>query len=388
MRIYDTTKKLYRQFNPSHTVKIYVCGITPYASAHMGHIFTFMTYDLLQRRLEDGGHEVQMVRNITDVDDPLYVKAAELNTDYISLAKAEVASFHKVLHLLNFRPTYAEPRASQYITEMADSVKILLDKGYAYYVNQDIYFDTSKYPNYGKFSRYSPLLLNNLLCERGGDPFLETKRQPLDFLLWKNITDSEDAAQWQTVLGTGRPGWHIECSVMSEIVLGDSFDIHGGGTDLIFPHHESEIAQNVALHGSPLADHWMHVAPMIMAGEKMSKSLGNMVFAMDLLKVYEPAVIRLALMHYHHHIGGEWKDDFLNDAQQLLARVRASGKQCDDLAATKLLANVREALDDDINTLEVINVLQAFVGQASRDTVASDQEHPLVKQTLNLLGLV
>ena len=168
MRIYDTTKKLYRQFNPSHTVKIYICGITPYASAHMGHIFTFMTYDLLQRRLEDGGHEVQMVRNITDVDDPLYVKAAELNTDYISLAKTEVASFHKVLHLLNFRPTYAEPRASQYITEMADSVKILLDKGYAYYVNQDIYFDTSKYPNYGKFSRYSPLLLNNLLCERGG----------------------------------------------------------------------------------------------------------------------------------------------------------------------------------------------------------------------------
>ncbi len=388
MRIYDTTKKLYRQFNPSHTVKIYVCGITPYASAHMGHIFTFMTYDLLQRRLEDSGHEVQMVRNITDVDDPLYVKAAELKTDYLSLAKTEVASFHKVLALLNFRPTYAEPRASEYITEMANSVRRLLDMGHAYYVKEDIYFDTSKHPGYGKFSGYSPLLLNNLLCERGGDPFLESKRQPLDFLLWKNITDPEDAAQWQTVLGTGRPGWHIECSVMSELILGDSFDIHGGGTDLIFPHHESEIAQNVLLHGSPLADHWMHVAPMIMAGEKMSKSLGNMVFALDLLKNYEPAVIRLALMHYHHHIGGEWKDDFLKDAKQLLNEVRAAGKQCNDLNATKLLAGVREALDDDINTLETIKVLRAFVNQAASDSKLSNRTHPLVSQTLELLGLV
>lgn len=378
---------MYCSFEPAHIVKIYVCGITPYDSAHLGHIFTFMTYDLLQRRLEDCGHEVQMVRNITDVDDPLYIKAAELGTDYISLATSEIASFQAVLHTLNFRPTFAEPKASDYIFEMADAVQAMLDMGYAYYVDQDIYFDTSKYPSFSELAGYNKPLLYALMRQRGGDPDLKAKRQPLDFLLWKHITDSSDKAQWQTVLGTGRPGWHIECSVMSSSLLGDTFDLHGGGTDLIFPHHNSEIAQSIALHNKQPAQHWLHVSPILMAGEKMSKSLGNMVFAVDLLKNYEPATIRLALMHYYHRTGGEWQMGLLSEAQYLLERVRTASKHCNNASAAKLLIEVRAALDDDINTSAVIDSLQSFVDTSPKKTTKISSPHPVVAQTLNLLGL-
>jgi L-cysteine:1D-myo-inositol 2-amino-2-deoxy-alpha-D-glucopyranoside ligase len=347
-----------------------------------------MTYDLLQRRLEDLGYEVHMVRNITDVDDPLFAKAKELNTDYISLAEAEIASFQETLNKLNFRPAFAEPKASDYIFKIAGAIKTLIDNHYTYYIDQDIYFNTSRYPNFGKFSGYSDKLLHTLMAERGGNPYLKSKRQALDFLLWKHTSDPKDKAQWTTVIGNGRPGWHIECSVMSADILGNTFDIHGGGADLIFPHHESEIVQNVALHGSQLARHWLHVAPLFMAGEKMSKSLGNMIFAKDLLRKYEPSTIRLALMYYHHRTGGEWQSELLIEAERLLHSLHKAGSQCDDIAATKLLSEVRVALDDDINTVKVIEALRAFTNQAPKHQHNQSSLNPIVSKTLELLALI
>jgi len=387
MRIYNSYTKSYCSFQPSKLVKIYVCGITPYDSAHLGHIFTFMTYDLLQRRLEDSGHKVKMIRNITDVDEPIYAKADELGTDYVTLANSEISSFKEVLKNLNFRSIYAEPKASEYITPMAEAVKKLIDSGYGYYVEKDVYFDTAKYPDYGQFCDYSEQLKQALLKNRGGNPKLAGKRNSLDFLLWRNIDNAQDLAQWQTILGTGRPGWHIECSVMSSSLLGDSFDLHGGGSDLIFPHHESEIAQNVALFGSPPTRQWLHISPMLMAGEKMSKSLGNMVFAKDLLKKYDASTIRLALMHFHHRMGGEWQPDLIDAATNLLKRFNEKAKYRDDELASRLLQEVRLALDDDINTLEVIDALHRFINQPSKQNVKSSTPSPELIKTLDLLGL-
>lgn len=384
MKLFDTAQKQYIDFKPNPVVQIYVCGITPYDSAHLGHIFTFMTYDLLQRRLQDLGHEVRMVRNITDVDEPIYVKAKELGLDYRQLAASETKAFQATLEELRFKKPYAEPLASDYILQMSEAVEALLANGYAYRLDDDVYFDTSKFQAYNKFSGFSERLIMGLSLARGGDPGRVGKRQPLDFLLWKGITDKSDPAQWQTSLGAGRPGWHIECSVMSRELLDVPFDIHGGGTDLIFPHHSSEIAQSDGLGAPLMARHWLHVSPLLYDGEKMSKSLGNLVFAHDLLGSHEPAVIRLALMHYHHRVGGEWLPELLAEATKLLDRLRHCAGHADAAAGKQLLSTVRTALDDDLNAPEVIDALHDFIGcKHSADTGAE----PFVMQTMQLLGL-
>ena len=386
MKLFDTALRTYTEFNPDHLVSIYVCGITPYDSAHLGHIFTFMTYDLLQRRLEDLGHEVKLVRNVTDVDEPIYVKARELGVDYRTLAVQETAAFQQTLTRMHFKMPFAQPLASDYIMQMAAAVEQLMGSGFAYRLEDDIYFDTKQHPDYQKFSGFSERLIMGLARMRGGDPERVGKRQPLDFLLWKGITDADDPAQWKTSVGNGRPGWHIECSVMSSELLDVPFDIHGGGTDLIFPHHSSEIAQSFGLGQPTMAHNWLHVSPMLYDGEKMSKSLGNLVFAHDLLEHHEAAVIRLALMHYHHRVGGEWLPELLHEATNLLAGVKSATGQTSLVLATILLNDVRTALDDDLNTLEVIDALHRFVA-ASSEPMAEPDANAVVTQTLQLLGL-
>jgi L-cysteine:1D-myo-inositol 2-amino-2-deoxy-alpha-D-glucopyranoside ligase len=384
MKLFNTTDKTYIDFKPQKLVGIYVCGITPYDSAHLGHIFTFMTYDLLQRRLEDLRHEVRMVRNVTDVDEPIYVKARELGIDYRALAAAETASFQKTLTELRLKKPYAEPLASDYISQMSAAVEQLIASGFGYRLDEDVYFDVSKFPAYEKFSGFNHRLIMGLARMRGGDPERSGKRHPLDFLLWKGITDPDDPAQWQTSLGAGRPGWHIECSVMSSELLDVPFDIHGGGTDLIFPHHSSEIAQNVGLGNSVTAKTWLHVSPMLYDGEKMSKSLGNLVFAHDLLGSHEAAVIRLSIMNYHHRVGGEWLPELLEESTRLLHNVRKAARQASAADAQQLLGAVRNALDDDLNTLEVIDALHRFVASEPASEPGAAE---LVEETLRLLGL-
>lgn len=360
MKLFDTPSQQYVDFEPEQIATIYTCGITPYDSAHLGHIFTFQTYDLIQRRLEDTGHEVWLVRNITDVDEPLYKKAAQLGISYTDLAERETALFRDVLGRLNFRPVHGEPLASEFIAQMAAAVVKLLDDGFAYWLEDDIYFDTAKDAAFGSFSGFSDKLQTAFMRKRGGDPERPGKSNPLDFLLWRGVADLSDPAAWETPLGRGRPGWHIECSVMAGELLGTPFDLHGGGDDLIFPHHECEIAQSKALGQPVLARTWMHVAPILCAGEKMSKSLGNLVFAKDLLDTHSAATIRLALMKYHYRTGGEWQPEFLLEASQLLARVDSARRICTADSAARLLSEIRQSLDDDLDTHRIIHALQDF----------------------------
>lgn len=384
MRLFDSARKSYLEFRPGQTATIYVCGITPYDSAHLGHIFTFMAYDLVQRRLEDLEHEVKLVRNITDVDEPIYAKAAELGIDYRELAARETASFQDVLRQLNFRMPFAEPKASEYIEPMAEAVGRLLEGGFAYRLDEDIFFDVSKVRGFGSFSGFSHRLLTNFLRERGGNPERPGKRQQLDFLLWRGVSDPADPAAWETGLGRGRPGWHIECSVMSSTLLGVPFDLHGGGSDLIFPHHECEIAQSCGLGEERLARRWMHVSPLLFAGEKMSKSLGNLVFAKDLLGTHEPAVIRLALLFYRYRIGGEWQADRLERAAGLLSRLRLAGERLDRVRGEQLLGEVRAALDDDLDSHRILHALhESTLGPAGDGSGREPYD-----KTMDLLGLL
>ncbi len=400
MQIYDTQLSDLIDFRPDKQVNIYVCGITPYDAAHLGHIFTFLAYDLLQRRLEDSGYDVRLVRNVTDVDEPIFIRAAELGETYQELAERETKRLDDVMQSLHMRKLYAEPKASEYILEMAEAVERLLISGFGYRLENDIYFDVSRQVGFGNFSGFSDRLQLGFMADRGGDPGRAGKRNQLDFLLWRGITDIDDPAAWDmnAAIGRGRPGWHIECSIMSMALFNTPatttpIDIHGGGMDLIFPHHECEIAQNEALRdgrneAAPLIRHWMHVAPLSYHGEKMSKSLGNLVFAHDLLEKHGPAVIRLALMHYHYRIGGEWQDQFLERSACLVRLLQKAADYQNGIDLQPYLARIRSALDEDLNTPLILDMLHDMAA----DILASDRPHSRCSQDLraifSLLGLI
>ena len=387
MRFFDTLSRKYIDLPADKPVNIYVCGITPYEAAHLGHIFTFVTYDLLARRLEDSGLRVRMVRNITDVDEPIFVKAKENNEAYEDLARRETEEFHSAMEALNMRPPDAEPRVSEYIPHIAVAVERLLQAGYGYKLDQDIYFDTAKTEDFGQLSKYTKRLMLSLMADRGGDPKRPGKRQPLDFLLWRGITDPADTAAWETPLGRGRPGWHIECSVMGADTLTSSVDIHGGGTDLVFPHHDAEIVQNEALGRPGMVKSWLHVAPMGHAGDKMSKSLGNLIFARDLIKKSSPQAVRLAILNYQHRSGGEWVADRLISAQALEKDLRAviqGGKLPD---ARPLLEKVRAALDDDLNAPHALGCIRKYADAAKPTTENYPGADAHLRRALRLVGV-
>jgi len=360
MNLYDTATGARRALELRDETSIYVCGITPYDSAHLGHAFTFLTYDLLRRRLEDRRQRVRLVRNITDVDEPLYAKALELDRHYLDLAQQETVAFQDAMRALNLKDPDAEPRPSQHIEEIADTVRELLDRGYAYELGGDTYFAVDEFPAFGELSGYGERLQTNLARSRGGDPDRPGKRHPLDFLLWRSISDPADPAAWASPVGYGRPGWHIECTTLSFAFLGPTICVHGGGTDLIFPHHECERAQSMALGRDPFVRQWMHTAPMTLGGEKMSKSVGNMVFVRDLVKESAPAAVRIALMMYHYRTGGEWRPDLLGRAADLLDGVKHALGRPDGPDPRPYLGAVRAALDDDLDAPEAIRVLQAM----------------------------
>ncbi|HKN38973.1 MAG TPA: cysteine--tRNA ligase, partial [Acidimicrobiia bacterium] len=301
IRIYDTARQAIVPFEPPKLVRMYVCGITPYDSTHLGHAATYLTYDVLIRRLEELGHEVALVRNVTDVDDSILPKARQLGVNYLELADAEMARFRSDMEALGVRPPVAEPRATEAVPQIIDLVARLLEQGNAYRADGSVYFDIATFPAYGSLSHFGREEMLRIAADRGGRPDDPAKRDPLDFTLWQRSAPDEPA--WDAPFGPGRPGWHIECSAMVLAAHGPTLDLHGGGTDLIFPHHESEIAQSTSITGEPLARHWMHSAMVAYDGEKMSKSLGNLVFVSDLLKVADPRAIQLALLRHHYRAG-------------------------------------------------------------------------------------
>jgi L-cysteine:1D-myo-inositol 2-amino-2-deoxy-alpha-D-glucopyranoside ligase len=345
MRLYDTAREAVVPFEPDQLVTMYTCGITPYDATHLGHAAVFVTYDVLQRRLIDLGHEVKCVRNVTDVDDPLFAKARQLGVHYLDLAAGEEARFERDMTALNVLPVYSTPRASSAIPDIRGFIGMVLDRGFAYQAGGSVYFDVSKVSTFGSISHYSHEQMIEFARERGGDVDNPNKRNPLDFVLWHPSASDEPA--WETMWGPGRPGWHIECSALALRELGTTIDLHGGGADLIFPHHECERAQSEAATGELFVKHWMHVAMVFMDGQKMSKSLGNLVFIDKLRETWDPRTIRLAIIGHHYRYQWSWEDDLMDRSQTRLdGWLETVGKP---ESATTLEA-VRAALDDDLNT--------------------------------------
>ncbi len=355
LRLYDTARRAVVPFDADGLVRMYVCGITPYDSTHLGHAATYLTYDLLIRRLEDLGHEVHMVRNVTDVDDSILPKARELGVPYLELAEQEIARFRADMDALEMRPPIAEPRATETIDEIISIVERLLDSGHAYLTHGTAYFDVSTAEHFGDLSHYSEEQMIRLARARGGNPDDPHRRSPLDFVLWQPSASDEPA--WRAPFGVGRPGWHVECSAMSMQELGPTLDLHGGGTDLIFPHHECEIAQSEAVTGVPFVRHWLHSAMVAYEGEKMSKSLGNLVFISDLRATADPRAIRLALLHHHYRSGFEWHDTDIQDGTALLHRLVAAGARPDGPDPAPFRARVCDAIDDDLDAPRALDAL-------------------------------
>jgi L-cysteine:1D-myo-inositol 2-amino-2-deoxy-alpha-D-glucopyranoside ligase len=364
MRLYDTARKEIVDFEPGPLVKMYSCGITPYDAAHLGHAAVYLYFDMLQRRLRDAGHETRCVRNVTDVDDDILRKSRELGVHYLDLAAEEMARFDAEMSMLNLLPVYSEPRATSAISEILSLIGDVLQTGHAYESHGSVYFDVSSYPEFGRISGYDPQRMLELAAEHGGNPDDPDKRHPLDFVLWQPSLPDEPS--WESRWGPGRPGWHIECSALALRELGETIDIHGGGRDLVFPHHECETAQSESVTGEQFVQVWFHVGLVGLDGTKMSKSLGNLIFVGDLCKAWEPAAVRLALLAHHYRTDWDWVTD--TDMPTASARLSLwrSSIDGDDGAGETGLAAVRAALDTDLDTLGALEALdsEALAGRS------------------------
>jgi L-cysteine:1D-myo-inositol 2-amino-2-deoxy-alpha-D-glucopyranoside ligase len=375
MKLFDTAKQEVVEFAPNPTVLMYTCGITPYDATHLGHAFTFISYDVLQRRLIDMGHQVKCVRNVTDVDDPLFAKARELGVHYLDLAAGEEARFESDMTALNALPVHSTPRASSAIPDIRGFIGMVIDRGFAYESGGSVYFDVEKFPQFGSVSHYSRETMIALARERGGNVDDPHKRNPLDFVLWH--PSASDEPSWDTMWGAGRPGWHIECSALALRELGTTIDLHGGGSDLIFPHHECERAQSEAATGQQFVKHWMHVAMVSMDGHKMSKSRGNLVFVDKLRTKHDPMAIRLGLIEHHYRTEWEWDDGLMARNESRLAQWKSAAHVGNSDGDSGLLAEVRSALDNDLDSPTAVQLIDA----ASKNGVA-------VGDSARLLGVV
>ena len=304
LRLYNT---LSQQLEPltDERVGIYVCGVTPYDTTHLGHAFTYTSFDVLIRYLRFLGREVIYVRNVTDIDDDILLRARSREMDWKELGDRECAKFLADMEHLNNVSPEVEPRATEHIPEIIRIIEGLLAKAFAYERDGHVYFEVKKDADFGCLCRLSYVAQLELANERGNFPADPLKRDPLDFVLWQAKKDHEPS--WPSPWGEGRPGWHIECSAMSMKYLGESFAVHGGGADLVFPHHEAEIAQSESFTGKPFVRLWMHTGMLYCGEHKMSKSLGNMVFLADLLPTCRPDAIRLYLLG--HHYREPWNHD-------------------------------------------------------------------------------
>ena len=406
MRLYDTAQRSVVRLDLADTAGMYVCGITPYDITHLGHAATYLTYDLIIRRLESQGTSVTLVRNFTDVDDSILPKAAELGEHYLALAEREIARFKDDMAALQTIAATHEPRATQSIDAMIALIERLAQAGHTYLADGVTYFDVSTFPKFGRLCDLAPEAMVELARKRGGTPDNPNQRNPLDFVLWKPSAAGEPA--WDSPFGAGRPGWHIECSAMSSLTLGETIDIHGGGGDLVFPHHECEIAQSEALTGEPLARYWIHTGLVGYEGETMSKSLGNLVTISDLRHTTDPRAIRLALMRHHYRSDWEWFDDEARagsqDLELLLAAAAPGGKRDGEQAGkrdgeqagkqrrsppgreTGLVAEVGAALDDNLDTPNAHKLLTQAATHLA-DSSASNTSNQLRRELITAAEL-
>lgn len=367
MKLYNALSRTLEPFTPGQDpVTIYVCGITPYDTTHLGHAFTYTAFDILIRYLEYGGRQVRYVQNVTDIDDDILRKAKEVGEDWQTLGNQWTAHFIRDMQALNVRPPDHYPRATDVIPGIIDSVQTLLAQKVAYESGGNIYFDVAAWPDYGQLShipREEMLAVANQHGNRPDDPH---KRQPLDFVLWQAQAPDEPA--WPSPWGMGRPGWHIECSTMSTSLLGPTLDLHGGGADLIFPHHESEIAQAEGTTGQhPFVRFWLHTAMVYHEGEKMSKSLGNLVMIRDLLKTWSADALRLYLAR--HHYRDIWSYDLAEleqaetTVQQWRSAVTALGGNGPIFTMSSAPPLFVKAMDDDLDTPTALRQLEQLAAE-------------------------
>ncbi|CAB4861009.1 unannotated protein [freshwater metagenome] len=352
MQLYDTARRGVFPMDPGPIVTMYSCGITPYDAAHLGHAFVYLTFDVLQRRLRDQGLETRCVRNVTDVDDDILRKAREVGVHYLDLAAREMTKFDRDMAIINLLPVFSEPRATGAIPEILSVIQSTFDKGLAYEVDGYVYFEVAKFPRFGQVSHETEADMITLAGIHGGRPDDPRKRNPLDFVLWQPSLDDEPA--WDSLWGPGRPGWHIECSALALRDLGETLDVHGGGRDLAFPHHECEAAQSETVTGAPFVKHWLHVGLVGLDGTKMSKSLGNLVFVSELAKEAEPAAIRLSLLAHHYRSDWEWHNEDLSKGVSRLNTWRTS---ISGQGADAVVDDVRACLDEDLDTAGALRVI-------------------------------
>lgn len=389
MQLYNTITRQKETFSPAGDhVTMYVCGITPYDTTHLGHAFTYVVFDTLARYFQFKGWPVRYAQNVTDIDDDILRKAKEVGEDWKTLGDRWTRRFIEDMDALNaLRPTYY-PRATEEIPRIVEMTKVLLDKGFAYEKNGGVYFHVDSCLHFGQLSRILRDEMLPIANERGNVPNDPNKRDPLDFVLWQAAKPDEPT--WDSPWGPGRPGWHIECSAMSLHYLGETIDIHGGGGDLIFPHHECEIAQSEQCTGvQPFVRFWMHIAMVRHEGEKMSKSLGNLVMARDLLQTYSPDAVRAYLLGNHYRTAWEYDEAGL---RQALARVERyiAASRADAVAGGNPLDAMPyrdrfvAAMDDDLDTPAALSTLDDLAGAILVAT--GDQDLVAAQGTLRQLA--
>ena len=349
MKLYNSLSAKIEDFIPlkQKQVKMYVCGITPYDITHLGHAFVYVQFDALKRFLEFKGYQVSYTQNVTDIDDDILKRAKQEKRDWKELGDFWTNNFLKDLKALNVKMPDHFIKATEAIPEIIEMISELIKKGFAYEARGNVYSEVSKFSDYGKLSKFSRDQMMGLLKERGGDPNDSNKKNPLDFILWQKSAEGEPF--WDSPFSKGRPGWHIECSAMIKKTLGEQIDIHGGGFDLIYPHHESELAQSESFSGKgPFVKYWMHVAMVSYQGEKMSKSLGNLVLVGDLLKKYSANAIRLMLLLNHYRKPWEFNEEQMEKAQEIMNNLdnHFENVQPDHGDSNKFMSY----LEDDFNT--------------------------------------
>jgi cysteinyl-tRNA synthetase len=394
LKIYNTMTRQKETFTPIEEGKVgmYVCGITVYDLLHMGHGRTYVSFDVMQRYMRFKGYDVTYVRNITDVDDKIIKRAIENGETCDDLTARTIAMMHEDFDALNLLPADIEPRVTTHMPEIIAVIEALIEKGHAYVAgNGDVLFEVSTYKDYGKLGKQN---LEQLVAGARVD-VEETKRDPLDFVLWKLAKPGEPS--WSSPWGEGRPGWHIECSAMNSKHLGKHFDIHGGGSDLTFPHHENEIAQSCCAFDTPYVNYWVHSGMVQVNNEKMSKSLKNFFTVREVLKQYDAETIRYFLISGHYRSQLNYSDDNLKQAKSSLERLYTALRDVTpnlnvDLSTHPLTAQFIDAMDDDFNSPEALAVLfelakELNIAKTNEPEVAANLAGILVKLA-EVLGIL
>ncbi len=393
MQVYNTLTRRKEAFTPQgDEVKMYVCGVTPYSDAHLGHAMSYIIFDVIRRYLRFRGYSLKFVQNITDIDDKIIDRAAELNVSPDKLAQQYTDSFFADMDALNVTPADINPRATGEVAGIIDIIRGLIDKGYAYPAQGSVYFRVRNVPDYGKLSHRS------LDAMMSGTRFeaVEEKEHPMDFVLWKASKPGEPT--WPSPWGPGRPGWHMECSAMSLRYLGESIDIHGGGQDLVFPHHENEIAQSESFTGAkPFVRYWLHNGMVQLGGEKMSKSLGNLITIKQALEKYSADAIRVFVLGSHYRSPLTYSEEILDAAEKGADRLRqtanrtaAAGRTGGEIDIESYRRRFIEAMDDDFNTpraLAALFDLAREINSLDAGNTGAEEARQLLRQLGDTLGI-